>query len=426
MSQKMIVLREDEMPKQWYNICPDIPNGLLPPLDPGTGEPIAPEKLAAIFPMGLLEQEMSPNRWIDIPDEVREIYSIWRPSPLIRAYKLEEALGTKAKIYYKNEGVSPNGSHKPNSAVAQAYFNKREGIKRLATETGAGQWGSALCFATQKFGLECKVYMVRVSFDQKPYRKTMMQTFGGTVVASPSPDTNTGRAYLEKDPNTPGSLGLAISEAIEDAATTEGTNYSLGSVLNHVILHQTIVGLEAKKQMEIAGDYPDVVIGCCGGGSGVEPASCPTLTKGKLAYDFGDTGQTTPLLNMYTLGHDFVSPGIHAGGLRYHGMAPIVSALVREKIVDPISVHQMESFEAGVLFARTEGIIPAPETCHAVRGAIIEATRDLNEPKTILFNFSGHGLLDLSAYEQFFSGELHDYEYPAEAIAESMKHLPQL
>jgi tryptophan synthase beta chain len=397
MSQKKIVLREDEMPKQWYNICPDIPNGLLPPLDPGTGEPMAPEKLAAIFPMGLLEQEMSPNRWIDIPDEVRDIYSIWRPAPLIRATKLEQALGTKAKIYYKNEGVSPNGSHKPNSAVAQAYYNKREGITRLATETGAGQWGSALCFATNKFGIECKVYMVRVSFDQKPYRKTMMQTFGGTVVASPSPDTNTGRAYLEKDANTPGSLGLAISEAIEDAATTEGTNYSLGSVLNHVILHQSIVGLEAKKQMEIAGDYPDVVVGCCGGGS-----------------------------NFAGLAVDFVSPGIHAGGLRYHGMAPIVSALVREKIVEPVSVHQMESFEAGVLFARTEGIIPAPETCHAVRGAIIEATRDLNDPKTILFNFSGHGLLDLSAYEQFFSGDLHDYEYPAEAIEESMKHLPQL
>ena len=448
MKQKKIVLREDEMPKQWYNICPDIPNGMQPPLDPGTKEPMAPEKLAAIFPMGLLEQEMSPNRWIDIPEEVREIYSIWRPSPLVRAYQLEKALGTKAKIYYKNEGVSPNGSHKPNSAVAQAYYNKREGIKRLATETGAGQWGSALCFATNKFGLECKVYMVRVSFDQKPYRKTMMLTFGGTVVASPSPDTNTGRAFLEKDPNTAGSLGIAISEAIEDAATTEGTNYALGSVLNHVILHQTIVGLEAKKQMAIAGDYPDVVVGCCGGGSnfaglavpfvadalegkkvrfvGVEPASCPTMTKGRFAYDFGDTGQTTPLLQMHTLGHDFVSPGIHAGGLRYHGMAPIVSALVREKIVEPISVHQLETFEAGVLFARTEGIIPAPETCHAVRGAIIEATRDLNDPKTILFNFSGHGLLDLSAYEQYFSGALHDYDYPAEAIEESMKHLPQL
>ncbi len=440
MNQKKIVLREDEMPKQWYNICPDIPNGLLPPLDPGTGEPMAPEKLAAIFPMGLLEQEMSPNRWIDIPDEVREIYSIWRPSPLVRAYKLEQALGTKAKIYYKNEGVSPNGSHKPNSAVPQAYFNKREGITRLATETGAGQWGSALCFATNKFGIECKVYMVRISFDQKPYRKTMMQTFGGSVVASPSPDTNTGRAYLEKDPNTPGSLGLAISEAIEDAATTEGTNYSLGSVLNHVILHQTIVGLEAKKQMEIAGDYPDVVVGCCGGGSnfaglavpfvadmldgkktrfvGVEPASCPTLTKGKLAYDFGDTGQTTPLLNMYTLGHDFVSPGIHAGGLRYHGMAPLVSQCVVEGLHTPKSIDQVECYEAALTWARTEGFICAPETSHAVAGAIQEAKKAKEEgkEKVILFSYSGHGLMDLTGYDAFMSGKLIPYSLPDEEL----------
>jgi tryptophan synthase beta chain len=409
---------------------------------------MGPEKLSVVFPMSLLEQEMSDQRWIDIPAEVQEIYKIWRPSPLVRAFTLEKALGTKAKIYFKNESVSPNGSHKPNSAVPQAYYNKKEGVTRLATETGAGQWGSALAFATQKFGLECKVYMVRVSFDQKPYRKAMMQTYGASVVASPSMDTNTGRAYLEKYPNTPGSLGIAISEALEDAATHEGTKYSLGSVLNHVIHHQTIVGLEAHKQMKIAGDYPDVIIGCCGGGSnfaglivpfvadylegkkvrfvGVEPFSCPTMTKGRLAYDFGDTGQTTPLLNMYTLGHDFIPPGIHAGGLRYHGMAPIISALVREKIVEPIAVHQLECFEAGVLFARTEGIIPAPETCHAIRGAIMEATRDLNEPKTILFNFSGHGLLDMSSYDQYFSGALHNYEYPAEAIAESMKNLPKL
>lgn len=448
MRQKKIILRDDQMPTSWYNIVPDIPNGLQPPLDPATNEPMGPEKLAAVFPMSLLEQEMSGERFIKIPEEILDIYRIWRPSPLVRAYNLEKALGTKAKIYFKNEGVSPNGSHKPNSAVAQAYYNKKEGVTRLATETGAGQWGSALAFATNKFGLECKVYMVRVSFDQKPYRKAMMQTYGAKVVASPSPDTNTGRAYLEKDPNTPGSLGIAISEALEDAATTEGTKYSLGSVLNHVIHHQTIIGLEAKKQMEIAGDYPDVVIGCCGGGSnfaglavpfvadhlegknirfvGVEPASCPTLTKGALAYDFGDAGQTTPLLNMYTLGHDFIPPGIHAGGLRYHGMSPIVSALVREKIVEPVSVQQLECFEAGVLFARTEGIIPAPETCHAVRGAIIEATRDLNDPKTILFNMSGHGLLDLSAYTQYFDGQLHNYDYPAAAIAESLKNLPKL
>jgi len=449
MSQKKILLRENEMPRQWYNIVPDIPNGLRPPLDPETKQPLGPEKLSVVFPVGLLEQEMSGERWIDIPEEILEIYRIWRPSPLVRATKLEEALGTRAKIYFKNEGVSPNGSHKPNSAVAQAYFNKKEGVKRLATETGAGQWGSALAFAAHKFGLECKVYMVRVSFDQKPYRKIMMQTYGAQVVASPSPDTSTGRAILAKDPDTPGSLGIAISEALEDAASDEHTKYSLGSVLNHVLHHQTVVGLEAKKQMEIAGEYPDVVIGCCGGGSnfaglaipfiadrlegrrkvrfvGAEPASCPTMTKGRIAYDFGDTGQTTPLLHMYTLGHDFIPPGIHAGGLRYHGMAPIVTALVREKIIEPISMHQLECFEAGVLFARTEGIIPAPETCHAIRGAIIEALRDPKEPKTILFNLSGHGLLDLSAYEQFFAGQLHDYDYPADAIAKSMQHLPEI
>jgi len=449
MSQKKILLRENEMPRQWYNIVPDIPNGLRPPLDPETKQPMGPEKLSVVFPVGLLEQEMSGERWIDIPEEILEIYRIWRPSPLVRATKLEEALGTRAKIYFKNEGVSPNGSHKPNSAVAQAYFNKKEGVKRLATETGAGQWGSALAFAAHKFGLECKVYMVRVSFDQKPYRKIMMQTYGAQVVASPSPDTSTGRAILAKDPDTPGSLGIAISEALEDAASDEHTKYSLGSVLNHVLHHQTVVGLEAKKQMEIAGEYPDVVIGCCGGGSnfaglaipfiadrlegrrkvrfvGAEPASCPTMTKGRIAYDFGDTGQTTPLLHMYTLGHDFIPPGIHAGGLRYHGMAPIVTALVREKIIEPISMHQLECFEAGVLFARTEGIIPAPETCHAIRGATIEALRDPKEPKTILFNLSGHGLLDLSAYEQFFAGQLHDYDYPADAIAKSMQHLPEI
>jgi len=445
---KKIILREDEMPTQWYNVAPDIPNGLMPPLDPGTGEPMGPEKLAAVFAVGLLEQEMSPERFIDIPEEVQNILKIWRPSPLVRATGLEQALGTKAKIYFKNEGVSPVGSHKPNSAVPQAYYNKLEGVQRIATETGAGQWGSALSFATNKFGLECKVYMVRVSFDQKPYRKSMMHTYGADIVPSPSEDTNTGRAILAKTPDTPGSLGIAISEALEDAATSDNTKYALGSVLNHVILHQSIVGLEAKKQMEIAGDYPDVVIGCCGGGSnfaglvgpfvpdqlegkkvrfiGVEPASCPTMTMGKLAYDFGDTAQTTPLLNMYTLGHDFIPPGIHAGGLRYHGMAPIVSALVRENIVEPVKVHQMECFEAGVLFAKTEGIIPAPETCHAIRGAIIEATRDKEEPKTILFNLSGHGLIDMASYEMFYAGQLHDYEYPEEEINRAMANLPKV
>jgi len=445
---KKIVLRDDEMPSQWYNVAPDIPNGLLPPLDPSTNEPMGPDKLAAVFAMGLLEQEMSPERFIDIPEEVQEVLKIWRPSPLVRATSLEKALGTKAKIYFKNEGVSPVGSHKPNSAVPQAYYNMKEGVKRISTETGAGQWGSALAFATNKFGLDCKVFMVRVSFDQKPYRKSMMHTYGADIVASPSEDTNTGRDILARFPDTPGSLGIAISEALEDAVTSDNTKYALGSVLNHVILHQSIVGLEAKKQMELAGDYPDVIIGCCGGGSnfaglmgpfvpdhlegkkirfvGVEPASCPTMTMGKLAYDFGDTGQTTPLLNMYTLGHDFIPPGIHAGGLRYHGMAPIISALVREKIIDPVRVHQLECFEAGVLFAQTEGIIPAPETCHAIRGAIMEATRDKNEPKTILFNLSGHGLIDMASYDKFFAGELHDYDYPEEEIKKSLANLPKV
>jgi tryptophan synthase beta chain len=444
---KKIILRDDEMPTQWYNVTPDIPGGLLPPLDPETKQPMGPEKLAAVFPMGLLEQEMSMERFIDIPEEVQDILKIWRPSPLVRAFNLEKALGTKAKIYFKNEGVSPVGSHKPNSAVPQAYYNMKEGVKRLTTETGAGQWGCALSFAAGKFGLDCKVYMVRVSYDQKPYRKSMMHTYGADIVASPSMDTNTGRRILAETPDTPGSLGIAISEALEDASTRDDTKYALGSVLNHVVLHQSIIGLEAKKQMEIAGDYPDVIIGCCGGGSnfaglavpylpdylegkkirfvGVEPTSCPSLTMGKLAYDFGDVAMTTPLLYMYTLGHDFIPPGIHAGGLRYHGMAPIVSALVRENIIEPVKLHQLECFKAGVLFAKTEGIIPAPETCHAIRGAIIEATRDLNDPKTILFNFSGHGLIDMGSYDKFYAGELHDYEYPAEAIAKSLANLPK-
>jgi len=445
---KKIVLRDDEMPRQWYNVVPDMPNGLEPPLDPETKEPMGPEKLAAIFPMGLLEQEMSPERFIDIPEEVLEILKIWRPSPLVRANNLEKALGTKAKIFFKNEGVSPVGSHKPNTAVAQAYYNYKEGIKRIATETGAGQWGSALSFATHRFGLECKVYMVRVSFEQKPYRKSVMHTYGANVIPSPSTETNIGRTILEKMPDTPGSLGIAISEAIEDAATREDTNYSLGSVLNHVILHQSIIGLEAKKQLEIAGETPDVIIGCCGGGSnfaglavpfvpdylegkkirfvGTEPASCPTLTGGRLAWDFGDVAQMTPLLYMHTLGHDFIPPGIHAGGLRYHGMAPIVSAMVRENMLEPMRLQQLECFEAGVLFAQTEGIIPAPETCHAIRGAIIEAMKDPDEPKTILFNFSGHGLIDMASYDKYFAGELKDFDYPEEQIAASMANLPKI
>jgi tryptophan synthase beta chain len=446
--QKKILLRDDEMPSQWYNVVPDIPGGLKPPLDPETKLPMGPEKLAAIFPMGLLEQEMSDKRFIDIPAEVQEILKIWRPSPLVRANNLEKALGTKAKIYFKNESVSPVGSHKANSAVPQAYYNMKEGVKRITTETGAGQWGCALSFATSKFGIDCKVYMVRVSYDQKPYRKSMMHTYGAEIVPSPSNITAIGRRILAEYPDTPGSLGIAISEALEDAFSREDTKYALGSVLNHVILHQSIIGLEAKKQMEIAGDYPDVIIGCCGGGSnfagiaspyipdylegrkirfvGVEPASCPTLTLGKLAYDFGDVAQSTPLLYMYTLGHDFIPPGIHAGGLRYHGMSPIVSALVRENIIEPMRVHQLECFEAGVLFAKTEGIIPAPETCHAIRATIIEATRDLNDSKTILFNFSGHGLIDMASYDKYYSGDLMNYEYPEEEIAKSIANLPKI
>jgi tryptophan synthase beta chain len=445
---KKVILSEEDMPRSWYNVLPDIPGGLQPPLDPDTLEPIGPEKLAPVFPQGLLEQEVSQERFIKIPEEVLEVYRIWRPSPLVRASKLEEALGTKARIFFKNEGVSPVGSHKPNSAVAQAYYNKREGVKRLATETGAGQWGSALSLATSKFGMECQVYMVRVSYDQKPYRKYIMQTFGARVLASPSPDTVTGRAILARDPDSNGSLGIAISEALEDAVSRDDTKYALGSVLNHVVLHQSIIGLEAKKQMEIAGHYPDVIVGCCGGGSnfaglitpflpdylegrkikfvGYEPASCPSMTQGMLAYDSGDVAMMTPLLYMYTLGHDFMPPGIHAGGLRYHGMAPIVSALIKEKIVTPHSVHQMECFEAGVLFAKTEGIIPAPETTHAIRGAIIEAMKDPAEPKTILFNFSGHGLIDMAAYDAYLGGKLHDYSYPTEEIAASLAKLPKV
>ncbi|HFQ82174.1 MAG TPA: TrpB-like pyridoxal phosphate-dependent enzyme [Desulfobacterales bacterium] len=448
MTAKKIFLPENEMPSQWYNVGPDIPNGLQPPLDPATGQPMGPEKLSAIFPMAILEQEMTDQRWIDIPEEVRDIYKIWRPSPLIRADNLEKAIGTKARIYYKYEGVSPAGSHKPNSAVAQAYYNKEAGIKRLATETGAGQWGSALSFAAHKFGLECKVYMVRISYDQKPYRKSMMNTYGAEIVASPSEDTEFGRQMLKDNPNSNGSLGIAISEAVMDAASRDDTNYALGSVLNHVVLHQSIIGLEAKKQLAMIGAEPDVIIGCCGGGSnfggiaapfvadklngknirfvGVEPASCPTLTKGKLAYDFGDVAKVTPLLYMFTLGHDFMPPGIHAGGLRYHGMSPIVSALVRENIIEPISVHQLECFEAGRLFAQTEGIIPAPETCHAIRAAIIEATKDKNEPINILFNFSGHGMMDMVSYDKFYQGQLENYDYPAAEIAKSMANLPKV
>lgn len=446
---KKIFLPESEIPQRWYNILPDLPEPLPPPINPATKEPLKPEELAKIFPMELIKQEASQERWIEIPDELLRVYRMWRPTPLYRAYELEKALKTPARIYYKNEGVSPPGSHKPNTAVAQAYFNKKEGIKRLTTETGAGQWGSALAFACNLFGLECTVYMVRVSYEQKPYRKIMMQTWGATVYPSPTNLTNSGRAILQEDPDSPGSLGVAISEAVEDAATHDDTNYSLGSVLNHVILHQTIIGLEAEKQLQIAGEKkPDIVIGCVGGGSNfggitmpfvrrrlqgedirfiaVEPSACPSITKGLYRYDYGDVAGLTPLLMMHTLGHKFIPPKLHAGGLRYHGMAPIISFLAKKGIVEAVSYNQNPVFESAILFAKTEGIIPAPETAHAIKAVIDEAIkcRETGEEKCILFNFSGHGHFDLSAYEAYLAGKLIDYEYPEEKILEALKELP--
>ncbi len=446
---KKITLSESEIPQRWYNILPDLPEPLPPPMSPATKEPLKPEELAKIFPMELIEQELSQERWIEIPDELLKVYRIWRPTPLTRAYELEKALKTPARIYYKNESVSPPGSHKPNTAVAQAYFNKKAGIKKLTTETGAGQWGSALAFACNIFGLECTVYMVRVSYEQKPYRKVMMQVWGATVHPSPTNLTNSGRTILQEDPNSPGSLGVAISEAVEDAVLHDDTNYSLGSVLNHVILHQTIIGLEAEKQLEIAGEKkPDIVIGCVGGGSNfggictpfvrrrlqgedirfvaVEPSSCPRLTKGQYRYDYGDVAGLTPLLMMYTLGHKFMPPSLHAGGLRYHGMAPIISLLARKGIIEAKSYNQNPVFESAVLFAKTEGIIPAPETAHAIKAVVDEAIRcrETGEEKCILFNFSGHGHFDLSAYEAYLSGKLIDYEYPEEKILEALRDLP--
>ncbi|MFH0787837.1 MAG: TrpB-like pyridoxal phosphate-dependent enzyme [Pseudomonadota bacterium] len=447
MVQKKVFLNEDEMPRQWYNILSDMPTPMQPPLHPGTGQPIGPDDLAPVFPMNLIEQDVSPHRFIDIPEPVLEKYLIWRPTPLGRAYALEEFLQTPAKIYFKNEGVSPPGSHKPNTAVPQAYYNKVFGTKRIATETGAGQWGSAMSFACSLFGLELKVYMVRISYDQKPYRRLMMNTWGATCVPSPSPDTQAGRKMLEQDPNSPGSLGIAISEAVEDAVTTPNSKYSLGSVLNHVLLHQTIIGLEAQKQLQKIGAYPDIVIGCAGGGSNfaglalpfirdkiagkqieviaVEPTSCPTLTKGPFVYDFGDTVQMTPLLPMHSLGHGFIPAPIHAGGLRYHGMAPIICQLVLDKLIEPRAVHQLETFAAGVTWARTEGYIPAPETNHALAVVISEAKKCKEEgkAKTILVNWSGHGLVDLMAYNAYFEGKLFDYELPDEEIRKSLKAL---
>lgn len=446
-----IILDENEIPKKWYNIQADFQTPLSPPMHPQTGKPVGPSDLEPIFPKELIRQEMCQDRYIDIPGEVRDILTLWRPSPLFRAHNLERVLKTPAKIYYKYEGVSPPGSHKPNTAIAQTYYNMKEGIERIATETGAGQWGSSLAFATQLFGLECKVYMVRGSYDQKPYRKMMMQVWGAECVPSPSPDTNSGRAILAKDPNTPGSLGIAISEAVEDAATHDNTNYSLGSVLNHVCLHQTIIGQEAQKQLAMDEATADIVIGSAGGGSNfagiafpfvkdnidkkteteiiaVEPAACPSLTKGLYAYDFGDVAGLTPMLKMFTLGHDFIPPSIHAGGLRYHGMAPLVSKLHADNLITATSVHQNKVFEAAVTFARAEGIIPAPESAHAIRVVIDKALecKQTGEEKTILFNNTGHGHFDLSSYEAYFAGTLPDYEYPADLIAESLKKLPHV
>ncbi len=450
MRTKKYVLSDQDMPRQWYNIMADLPNGMEPPLHPGTGQPCGPEDLAPIFPMNLIEQEVSTQRWIDIPEEILEKYAIWRPSPLYRAYSLEKALDTPAKIFFKNEGVSPAGSHKPNTAIAQAYYNKMAGTKKITTETGAGQWGSALSMCCSFFGIECKVFMVKISYNQKPYRRLMMETWGANCTASPSTETAAGRSILEKYPDSPGSLGMAISEAVEEAVSDENTKYALGSVLNHVMIHQSIIGLEAKKQMEMAGAYPDVIIGSAGGGSNfaglsfpfaldkingkeidiiaVEPTSCPTLTRGPFAYDFGDTVQMTPMLPMHTLGHNFVPAPIHAGGLRYHGMAPLVSQLVLDGIIRAESIHQMETFKAGMTFARSEGYIPAPECNHAIAITIREALKAKEEgkEKTILFNWSGHGLVDLAAYEAFFRGKLADHDLPQEQIDAALEDLALL
>jgi tryptophan synthase beta chain len=452
MEQVKILLNENEIPRQWYNLAADLPTPPLPPLGPD-GKPVSPEMLAPVFPMNLIEQEVSTQRWIDIPEEILNILYRWRPTPLRRAVYLEKYLVTPARIYYKDESVSPPGSHKPNTAVPQAWYNKQAGIKRLTTETGAGQWGCALAFACKLIGLECKVFMVRISFDQKPFRKLMMSVWGANCVASPSNETNAGRKILKEMPDTPGSLGIAISEAIEQAVTdpTGQTRYSLGSVLNHVLLHQTIIGLEAKKQLKKAGEkQPDIVIGCAGGGSNfaglsfpfvadkinganiqiipVEPTACPKMTKGPFAYDFGDTACMTPLLAMHTLGHAFVPKPIHAGGLRYHGMAPLVCQAIVEGLLTPKAYPQLQSYEAAMTWAKTEGFIPAPETSHAIAAVIDEAKKAKNEgkAKVILFNYSGHGLMDLSGYDAYMSGKLIDYELPEEEMNKYLKDLEKL
>lgn len=445
------VLPEDRMPTSWYNLVPDLPAPPPPPLNPATREPLGPEDLAPLFPMELIMQEVSAEPYIEIPEEVQEVYKLWRPSPLIRAKRLEKALDTPARIYYKYEGVSPAGSHKPNTSVPQAYYNKKDGTKRLTTETGAGQWGSALSLATQLFGLGCLVYMVRVSFEQKPYRKSMIKAWGADIIPSPSETTEAGRAILAKDPETTGSLGIAISEAVEVAAKDDSAHYSLGSVLNHVMLHQTVTGQEALVQMEMADDEAEVIIGCAGGGSNFaglafpymgenrrngkdvrivasEPEACPTMTRGVYSYDFGDTAQLTPLLKMHTLGHDFVPPGIHAGGLRYHGMGPLVSFALENDMMEAVALPQNECFEAAIQFARTEGIIPAPEASHAIASAlrVADECRQSGESKAILFLLSGHGHFDMGAYDEYLSGSLEDYAYPEAKIKESMAHLPKM
>jgi tryptophan synthase beta chain len=443
------LLSDDRIPAAWVNVLPSLKQPLDPPLDPQTRKPIGPEALAPIFPMSLIEQEFSPHPMIDIPGPVIDAYRQWRPTPLYRARRLERALDTPARIYYKYEGTSPAGSHKPNTALPQAYYNKQAGIRRLATETGAGQWGSALALASKMFGLECTVYMVKVSYEQKPYRRLMMKTWGAEVYPSPSAHTHSGAAVLAAHPDSPGSLGIAISEAVEDAATHGDTNYALGSVLNHVMLHQTVIGQEAREQMALAGDEPDVVIGCFGGGSNfggialpyvsdkikgsavrllaVEPSACPSLTRGTFAYDFGDIAKLTPLLKMYTLGHDFVPPGIHAGGLRYHGASPLMSNLLSQRIIEARAYTQIPVFDAAVMFAQIEGILPAPESAHAIRAVIDEAieAREQATPRTILFCLSGHGHFDLASYDMYLSGNMQDYEHPGAAIAEAMETLPE-
>jgi pyridoxal-phosphate dependent TrpB-like enzyme len=448
MQTTKIYLPEAEMPTHWYNIIADMPNPPDPYVGPD-GKPVPPEAMLAIFPESILQQEMSTERWIPIPDPVREALTMWRPSPLYRAHRLEKMLNTPAKIYYKNEAVSPAGSHKPNSAVPQAYYNREAGIRRLTTETGAGQWGSSLALAGQMFGIDVRIYMVKISYQQKPYRRALMETWGAEVFPSPTNLTEAGRAALAAMPDTDGSLGLAISEAVEEAASRADTNYALGSVLNHVLLHQTIIGQEARKQLAMVGDYPDMIFAPCGGGSNfggiafpffadkaagknvrlvaVEPTSCPTLTKGIYAYDYGDTAGLTPLMKMYTLGHDFMPPGIHAGGLRYHGASALISQLYNEGFIEAMAVPQLETFAAGALFAKSEGIVPAPESCHAIAAVVREAKNcaQTGESKTLLFNLSGHGHFDMVSFERYMRGELNDYEYPDEAIQASLAHLPK-